>query len=59
MLILGVTFVMLMLTFFFIPETARLTLEQIDDYFLSGKPAWKTSTAQNVKIAAGQAEDTP
>lgn len=59
MLILGVTFAMLLLTFFFVPETARLTLEQIDEYFFSGKPAWKTSTTRNVKIAAGEAEDTP
>lgn len=46
---------MLVLTFFFVPETARLTLEQIDEYFFSGKPAWKTSTSQNKKIAKGQA----
>ena len=42
---------MLVLTFLFVPETARLTLEQIDDYFFSGKPAWTTSTSRNKKIA--------
>jgi len=49
----GVTFVMAVLTFLFVPETARLTLEQIDDYFASGRPAWKTSTGRNRKIAGG------
>ncbi len=53
----GVTLVMLLLTFFCVPETARLTLEQIDDYFSSGRPPWKTSTRQNVKIAKGAADE--
>ena len=44
---------MLVLTYFLVPETARLTLEQIDDYYLSGRPAWKTSTRLNKKLAAG------
>ena len=49
----GVTAVVLVLIFFFVPETARLSLEQIDDYFLSGKPAWKTSLGRNKAIARG------
>jgi hypothetical protein len=50
----GVTFVMLVLTFLFVPETARLTLEQIDEYFFSGRVAWKTSTHRNKMIAKGE-----
>lgn len=49
----GLTIVLLALTIIFVPETARLKLEQIDDYFESGKPAWKTSLRDNKKIAAG------
>jgi hypothetical protein len=44
---------MLVLVFLFVPETARLTLEQIDEYYLSGAMAWKTSTGRNKKIAMG------
>ena len=43
--------------FFLVPETAQLTLEQIDDYWLSGRKAWKTSTSQNKNIILGQAVD--
>lgn len=50
----GVSLVMLILVFFFVPETARLTLEQIDEYYVSGRPAWKTSTGRNKKIARGE-----
>ena len=53
----GVTLVVLALTFFFVPETARLTLEQIDDYFTSGRRAWSTSTRRNKLIANGNAYD--
>ncbi|OQD73439.1 hypothetical protein PENDEC_c015G06410 [Penicillium decumbens] len=49
----GLTVAVLLLTFLFVPETARLTLEQIDDFFLSGKRAWKTSTKKNIAIAHG------
>lgn len=44
---------MLVLTYFLVPETARLTLEQIADYYHSSRPAWKTSTRRNKRIAAG------
>ena len=47
----GLTIVLLILTFIFVPETARLRLEQIDDYFESGVPAWKTSIGRTKKIA--------
>ncbi|KAJ5929471.1 hypothetical protein N7454_006421 [Penicillium verhagenii] len=35
----GVTVAVLILVFLFVPETSRLTLEQIDDCFISGKRA--------------------
>ena len=47
----GLTLVILILAFVFVPETARLKLEQIDDYFQSGVPAWKTSLGRNKRIA--------
>ena len=47
----GVTVFMLILMVLILPETARLKLEQIDDYFASGRPAWKTSILRNKKIA--------
>ena len=37
---------------FFVPETARLTLEQIDEHFASGRRAWKTSLSRNKRLAA-------
>jgi hypothetical protein len=43
--------------FFFVPETNRLTLEQIDDHFLSRRAAWRTSTGRNKKIARGEEVD--
>lgn len=48
---------MLILTYLFVPETARLTLEQIDEYFFSGRAAWRTSTGRNKKIAKGEVVD--
>ena len=45
------------LLFFLLPETGRLPLEQIDDYFQSKRPAWKTSLGRNKKIAAGEIFD--
>ena len=38
------------LVFWLVPETASLSLEQIDDHFASGTKAWKTSLAQNKKL---------
>lgn len=53
----GVSVALFILVFLFVPETARLTLEQIDDYFTSGRKAWHTSTARNKQIASGQDSD--
>jgi MFS transporter, SP family, sugar:H+ symporter len=47
----GLTIILLALTIVFVPETARLKLEQIDDYFESGVPAWKTTLGKNKKIS--------
>ncbi len=47
----GTTVATLILVVIFFPETARLKLEQIDDYFESGLPAWKTSLGRNKKLA--------
>lgn len=49
----GVTLAVLILVALFVPETSRLTLEQIDDFFLSGQKAWKTSTKRNIVISRG------
>ena len=48
----GLLFVILIIAILFVPETARLKLEQVDDYFASGVPAWKTSLRRNKEIAA-------
>ncbi|KAJ5199231.1 Major facilitator superfamily domain general substrate transporter [Penicillium cf. griseofulvum] len=48
----GVTAVIGILTFFLVPETARITLEQIDERFNSGVKAWKTSMSKNKAIVA-------
>jgi hypothetical protein len=37
-------------SFFAVPETARLTLEQIDEFYETGGKAWKTSLSQNKKV---------
>jgi SP family sugar:H+ symporter-like MFS transporter len=55
----GVTTVVLILVFLFVPETARLTLEQIDQFFMSGEKAWKTSTKKNAAIARGSSYQAP
>ncbi|KAH7007562.1 general substrate transporter [Ilyonectria destructans] len=47
----GITLVIVVLTVMFVPETARLSLEQIDTYFMEGTPAWKTNIRENKKIA--------
>lgn len=43
----GVSMGVLVLIFLCMPETSFLTLEQVDDYFLSGDVAWKTSHRKN------------
>ncbi|CAI7599448.1 unnamed protein product [Penicillium palitans] len=50
----GVTAVIWILTFLFMPETAGITLEQIDEGFNSGVKAWKTSLPKNQAIASSQ-----
>lgn len=47
----GVTAVIAVLIYFLVPETAGLTLEQIDGIFNSGTKAWKTSISKNKVIA--------
>ena len=41
--------------FLIVPENARLTLEQVDDFFESNGKAWQTSLAKN-KLGAREAE---
>lgn len=53
----GISAIMVVLVFLFVPETARLKLEQIDDYFASGRKAWRTSTGRNKMIARGHEVD--
>ena len=53
----GMDIVGLILLILFLPETGRLSLEQIDDYFASGRKAWKTSLKRNKKIAVGEIYD--
>lgn len=55
----GVTIAVLSLAWIFVPETARLTLEQIDDYFMSGEKAWRTSTKKNAEIARDGLHQAP
>jgi sugar porter (SP) family MFS transporter len=55
----GITVVVLVFVVFFVPETARLSLEQIDDFFLSREKAWKTSTKRNTAIAQGSSYQGP
>ena len=50
----GLETISLVILFLIVPENARLTLEQIDEYFRSGRPAWKTSLARNKRIARGE-----
>ena len=44
----------LVLLFFIVPENGRLTLEQIDEHFLLGRAASKTSLSRNKRIARGE-----
>lgn len=50
----GCEFVAFVILFALLPETSRLTLEEIDAYFMSGRKAWKTSLARNKRIADGK-----
>jgi hypothetical protein len=43
----GLELIMFVLLYFVLPETGRLSLEQIDNYFASGGAARKTSLAKN------------
>jgi hypothetical protein len=47
----AVTVMIACLVFVLVPETAALTLEQIDDVFNSGVRPWKTSMGENRAIA--------
>ena len=40
--------------FLVVPENARLTLEQVDEYFTSGRKPRKTSLARNKRIQRGE-----
>jgi sugar porter (SP) family MFS transporter len=52
----GIEVVVGVLMFLLVPETARLSLEQVDDIFASKTPAWKTSLKKNKEIAKRQGE---
>ena len=47
----GLELITMGILFFLVPETGRLSLEQIDAYFSSGESAWRTSLAKNKKIS--------
>ena len=49
----GLTLVSIVVLFFVLPETGRLSLEAIDGIFTSHRPAWKTSLQQNKVLAKG------
>ncbi|KEF51622.1 uncharacterized protein A1O9_12257 [Exophiala aquamarina CBS 119918] len=51
---LGMSVVSFFIMFLLLPETARLSLEQIDDHFRSGRQAWRTSLSRNKLIAKGE-----
>lgn len=46
----AITVIILTLTVLFVPETGRLSLEQIDEQFAEGLPAWKTSLKKNKRL---------
>lgn len=47
----GLAVCQVILTFVFVPETGQLTLEEIDAYFATGKPAWTTSLKKNRRVS--------
>lgn len=49
--------IMWVLVFLLVPETARLSLEQIEYHFLSGRMAWKTAITRNKEIVRGETVD--
>jgi SP family sugar:H+ symporter-like MFS transporter len=53
----GVTIIVAALVFLLVPETAQLTLEQIDDLFNSGIMAWKTSATGNKAFMLSRKRD--
>lgn len=53
----GVTVVIAVLAFFLVPETACLTLEQIDDVFESGIRPWQTSMSRNKSLTRVRARE--
>ena len=50
----GITFLVILQTFFMVPETAKLSLEQIDDFFRLNQSVRGTSLAGNKRIARGE-----
>jgi SP family sugar:H+ symporter-like MFS transporter len=46
----------LIFCFFYVPETGKLTLEEVDDIFLSNKRAWETSYSKNKMIVRARFE---
>lgn len=53
----GVTIVIAVLVFLLVPETASLSLEQIDDVWHSGVRPWRTSRAKNLAISRAREQD--
>lgn len=53
----GLDIILFVLFVLYLPETGRLSLEQIDDLFVSARKAWKTSIGRNKRIARGEAFD--
>lgn len=53
----GVTIIIAVLVFLLVPETASLSLEQIDDVFLSGVRPWRTSRAGNLAISRAREQE--
>ncbi|KAN0099834.1 general substrate transporter [Hyaloscypha variabilis] len=50
----GITVAIWLLVFWLAPETARLTLEQVDDIFASKIRPWHTSVRRNQRIREGK-----
>jgi len=50
----GLTNMSLIVTVFFVPETGKVSLGSIDEYFVSGAPTWKTSLKKYKQIMASR-----